>query len=821
MSHSSPSQQSQQPSLSVTFDVEGMHCASCVKRIESALGNVADVEEVRANVANGRVSVFSHTPVDSRSLKTAIDDAGFSASTERIELAIEGMHCASCVSRVEQALAGLPGVIAASVNLATERAQATVLSGAVSRAQLASAVRKTGYQVAAEAQGQGDQRERQRAERAKRQQWLLVLAISLTVPLFIIAMSDHLVAPFHHWLVEHGAVSIVDWIQAVLATLVLFVPGAAFFRSGLTALLRRTPDMNSLVAVGAGTAWLYSLVVLLFPQWLPAASRHLYFEPAAMIVTLVMIGRFFEARAKGRSSSAVRALVNMQVPEATVIREGVEQTLAIEQIAVGDLLIARPGERIAVDGTVEQGESWVDESLLSGESAPQHKQAGSRVVAATINGAGSFRYRATQVGDDTTLAHITRIVEQAQAAKLPIQSLVDRISAVFVPAVLVLAVIVLAIWLFLGATLSMAISVAVAVVIISCPCAMGLATPVSIMVASGRAARLGILLRSGEALQTLDEVRVVALDKTGTLTEGHPSLSGMFCAPDVDKHQLLGQMSALEKHSEHPLAEAIVAAAPELAGVQVERVQVHAGEGISGRVDGHALSIGREAYISARASGLEQFASQTEQQAGGGASLLYVALDEQVVALLTVDDAIKSDSRATVAALKKRGIQVVMISGDAHSTAHHVARQLGIDEIQAPLLPAEKASAIEALHERYGAVAFVGDGINDAPALAAADVGIAIGSGADVAIETADIVLVSGNTEGVQRALALGHATLVNIRQNLAWAFGYNLCLIPLAAGVLYPAFGILLSPVFAALAMTLSSLFVLSNALRLQRFQR
>ena len=560
------------------------------------------------------------------------------------------------------------------------------------------------------------------------------------------------------------------------------------------------------------------------PALLPAAAVHVYFEAAAVIVVLILLGRMLEARAKGRTSAAIQRLLGLQAKMAHLRRDGGVVDVAVAEIQLGDELEVRPGERLPVDGEVIEGRSFVDESMLSGEPLAVEKVAGSRVVGGTVNQLGALTLRATAVGSQTLLAQIIRMVEQAQGAKLPIQAVVDRITLWFVPAVLLAAALTFVTWLLLGPSpaLTLALVNAVAVLIIACPCAMGLATPTSIMVATGRGAELGVLLRKGEALQLLKDARVVALDKTGTLTEGRPQLTDLQLAPGFERGALLAQIAAVEARSEHPLARAIVAAA-EAEGLLLQAVddfESVTGMGVVATVAGVRVAVGADRLMAAQGLDVSPFASSAEQLASAGKSPLYAAINGQLAAIMAVADPLKATTPAAIAALQQLGLKVAMITGDNQRTAEAIARQLGIDEVVAEVLPAGKVAALRRLRAAHGRLAFVGDGINDAPALAAADVGLAIGTGTDVAIEAADVVLIAGNLQGVATAIALSRATLRNIHQNLLWAFGYNVALIPVAAGVLYPYWGVQLSPVLAAGVMALSSVFVLTNALRLRRFQ-
>ena len=812
-----------QADYSLQLPIVGMTCASCVRRVEQALLKVPGVVVANVNLANEQAEVTLSADIPVTALQQAIASAGFDTRIEQFELAIVGMSCASCVGRVEKALQRIPGVLVANVNLATESAHLEVLAGNANHQQLITAIKQSGYEAKA-VSSERDDKQARKAEEQVQLQRAFWWAFILTLPVFILEMGSHLIPGMAAW-VEATLGQTLNWsIQLVLTTLVLFGPGLRFLRSGIPALLRGGPDMNSLVALGSLSAWTFSLVVLLFGDVLPEGTRHVYFEAAAVIITLILLGRNLEARAKGRTGEAIQRLLTLQVSTARVQRDGQWQELALEEVQVGDKVLVRPGERMPVDGTVEQGHSYVDESMLTGEPMPIEKQAGDSVVGGTINKNGALECVTTQVGNDTLLAQIIRMVEQAQGAKLPIQALVDKVTGVFVPVVMGTAALTFLLWLWLAPSpaFSFALINAVAVLIIACPCAMGLATPTSIMVGTGRAAELGVLFRKGQALQSLRDTKVVALDKTGTLTKGQPELTDLQVTDGFDKQQVLAQIAALEQHSEHPIAQAIVSAAKAqaLTFSEPSGFKSFPGLGVRGDVDGYKVEVGADRYLTKLGYDLSAFTVIAEQLAQQGKSPLYAAIDGQLAAIVAVADPMKEGTPAAIAALHELGLKVAMITGDNRHTAEAIARQLGIDEVVAEVMPNGKVAAVQQLRSQYGAVAFVGDGINDAPALAEAEVGLAIGTGTDIAIEAAEVVLMSGDLRAVPNALAISQATLRNIRQNLFWAFAYNACLIPIAAGVLYPAFGILLSPMLAAGAMAMSSVFVVGNALRLKRFK-
>ena len=807
-----------------SLPVEGMTCASCVRRVETAAAKVGGVVESAVNFADETLSLSVGDGFSAKDLVAAIEKAGYAAKPERIELEIGEMTCASCVSRVEKALLSVPGVESAAVNLATATATVSVLGGRSRIKALVEAVEKAGYTARISASGRdvADSRDAARDSEIRALGRDFILAAALTLPLFVSEMGGHLYPPFHHALMTALPGDLLNYIGFVLATAVLFGPGRRFFAKGLPALWRLSPDMNSLVAVGTGAAYLSSLVTTFAPDFLPAEARYVYYEAATVIVTLILLGRLLEARAKGRTGAAIRKLSGLQAKTARVLRNGVTVDIEASAVVSGDTVLIRPGERLPVDGEVTEGQSYIDEAMISGEPLPVEKRPGATVIGGTINTTGSFSYRATKVGDDMMLSQIIRMVGEAQGGKLPIQKTVDRVTAWFVPAVMAFAALTFAAWMLLGPQPAYAYALvnAVAVLIIACPCAMGLATPVSIMVGTGRAAELGVLFRRGEALQSLSAADTVVLDKTGTITRGKPDMTDFKVAEGFDEDAVLAQIASLEAHSEHPLGAAIVRAAVArgLAISPVETFEAIVGYGIFGAVGGVGIEVGADRLMAKRGLSLEVFASFAKTLAEEGKTPLYAAVDGRLAAVVAVTDPLKDTSLAAIKALKTLGMQVVMVTGDNRATAQAIGRMTGIDRVIAEVLPADKLAALRALSAAGRSTVFVGDGINDAPALAGADTGIAIGTGTDVAIESADVVLVGGDLFGVVHAVDISRAVMKNIKENLFWAFGYNVLLLPVAAGVLYPGFGVLLSPMIGAAAMGLSSVFVLANALRLKR---
>lgn len=810
--------------IQTTLSIEGMSCASCVGRVEKGLAALDGVSDVSVNLASESARLSIDAPARIQSAVDTLQTLGYPARTARVTLNIASMSCASCVGRVDKAIADVPGVLAVSVNFAAETATVDYLEGAVSAAEIMAASAAIGYPAEIAEANDGPSRSARKEEEAGLLRRKVLFAALLALPVFILEMGSHLIPAFHMAIERTIGVQTSWLIQFVLASVVLFGPGRTFFTKGIPNLLRGAPDMNSLVAVGTGAAWTYSVVATFLPTVLPDGVRAVYFEAAAVIVVLVLIGRWLEARAKGRTGAAIEALLGLQVRTARVLRDGETIDVDVDALVVGDTILVRPGERIPVDGEVVDGTSNVDESMITGEPVPIAKSIRALVTGGTVNGTGSLTFKAARVGADTTLAQIIRMVEDAQSAKLPIQGLVDRITLWFVPAVMALAALTVVVWLALGPdpALTFALVAGVSVLIIACPCAMGLATPTSIMVGTGRAAEMGVLFRKGDALQELSDVEVIALDKTGTVTEGKPMLTDVVVADGFDRKEVLALIAAVEEQSEHPIAEAIVR------GARSEGIAIPAasgfrsitGYGVAAMVDGREVLVGADRYMTREDIDITALVETENSLADRGRTALFAAVDGKLAAVIAVADPVKTASRDAILALQTRGFEVAMITGDKEETARAIAAETGIDHVIAEVLPDGKVAALDELRAGGRKIAFVGDGINDAPALAHADVGIAIGTGTDVAIESADVVLMSGDLRGVVNAVEVSKRTMANIRQNLIWAFGYNVALIPVAAGVLYPTFGLLLSPVFAAGAMALSSVSVLTNALRLRRLR-
>ena len=805
--------------------VRGMTCASCAGRVERGLLKVPGVEQAVVNLVTSEVIVSLAQPVALTALVEAVEGSGYQVPMHGFDYAVSGMNCGSCVGRIEKALEQSPVAISYQVNLATKQAHVQLLAGEDPEL-ISQWLTEHNYpaEVLADNQRKADDlNTRQEAEQAQLKKQLKY-AFLFATPLFILEMGAHFIPPFHAFLERTFNTQHLWYVQAILAALVMFGPGREILIMGWHGLRRLAPDMNSLVALGTLSAFSYSLIATFIPSLLPEATVNVYFEAAAVIIALILLGRYMEARAKGNAADAIKRLINLQPRDARVVLDGKSFDKPVAEIRTGEILEIRPGERIALDGVVVSGNSFVDESMLTGEPVPVEKEADSKVIGGTVNQTGSLQVKVEQVGANTVLAHIIRLVEQAQGSKLPIQGLVDRVTLWFVPAVMVAALLTFIVWMIFAPApaLSLALVNAVAVLIIACPCAMGLATPTSIMVGTGRAAQLGILFRQGQALQELKDVKVIAVDKTGTLTEGKPQLTDFSVTDDQQEDSVLALVAAVEQQSEHPIALAIVQAAEErvLQIPAISEFQSITGMGVQATVDGQLIQIGADRFMHSLDISTDDFAAQAQQLGEQGKSPMYAAIDGQLAVMMAVSDPIKSSSKAAIDHLHKQGLQVAMITGDNQHTANAIAKQLGIDHVVAQVLPEAKVEAVKELQEKYGKVAYVGDGINDAPALAAAEVGIAIGTGTDIAMDAADVVLMSGHLTGVINALALSKATLRNISQNLFWAFAYNIALIPVAAGILYPFNGTLLSPVLAAGAMALSSVFVVTNALRLRGFK-
>ncbi|MBK1644679.1 copper-translocating P-type ATPase [Thiocapsa imhoffii] len=806
-----------------------MHCAACVTRVERVLTREPGVDSAAVNLAAGvavlrLVPTPSSPPLPARlaALLAALRAAGFEPQVTSLTLGIEGMTCAACVARVERAIRALPGVLAADINLSTETARVTYLPATSSAERIAETIRAAGYHPVLKERDLTTEQTRKDQARLELRRDLIIAAV-LTLPLLLISMGPMVVPPLGLWFEHLAPKTIWNGLELLLATPVLFWAGRRFLVRGVTELRHLSPGMDSLVMLGSGAAYWYSLLVVTVPEVFPPGTANLYFEAAAVIVTLILFGRYLEALAKGRTSEAIRGLLDLQPQRARILSETGEREIPANAVVPGDILLIRPGERLAVDGILTEGGSYVDESMISGEPVPVRKDPGDAVIGGTVNQTGAFRYRATRVGAETLLAQIIRLVEDAQSSKPPIQRVADRIAAVFVPIVLVVALLTFLAWLWLGPApaLNYAFVTAVSVLLIACPCAMGLATPTAIMVATGRGARLGILFRQGAALETLARVDTVILDKTGTLTLGHPALTDLRAygrSPD----EVLALAAAVERHSEHPIATALLEEARKRGLTWGEATQVEAvpGSGIQGQVGAQRIAIGTQRWMMQRSVPLQAAGEFEQMLAEAGRSPIYVSADDQLIGVLSIADPLKPGSRAAIERLQGLGLAVAMVTGDGRATAETVARAVGIEQVLAEARPAEKAEEVQRVQALGQRVLFVGDGINDAPALARADVGLAIGTGTDIAVEAGDVILMQEDLAAVADAIALARRALHTIRVNFFWAYAYNIALIPVAAGVLFAVTGWLLNPMLAAGAMSISSLFVVTNSLRLRRFK-
>ena len=814
----------------VTLPVVGMTCANCVASVERNSKKVEGVTDAAVNYASEKVTVVFDPSIANAQAVTSgviqrVKAAGYDVPTATEELSLLGMTCANCAATIQRRLNKVDGVIEATVNYASEKATVRYVPGAVTHADLVAAVRKAGYDVV-ETTAAEDLQDAEAAARAAelRHQWTrLIVGLVFSTPLFLLSMGRDF-GLLGHW--AHALW--VNWLFFALATPVQFYVGWDYYVGAYKSLRNGSANMDVLVAMGSSVAYFYSVALLIaLSLGSEALGVHVYFETAAVIITLIVLGKLLEVRAKGRTSEAIKKLMGLQPKTARVVRDGAELDIPIAEVQRGDVVIVRPGEKIPVDGTVVEGHSSVDESMITGESLPVEKQPGDSVTGATINRQGLLRFEATRVGKETALAQIIKLVEQAQGSRAPIQRVVDRVAAWFVPAVIGLALLTFVVWLAMGAGFVPALLRLIAVLVIACPCAMGLATPTSIMVGVGKGAEQGILFKSSAALEEAHRLQAIVLDKTGTITRGEPSMTDLAVSGSSPwtRDELLRLAASAERGSEHPLGEAIIAAAREqgLALSEPSAFESIPGHGIAATVDEHRILLGNRRLMAREQANLNGLEPEADRLQADAKTAMWLAVDGQAGALIGMADTIKDGSQEAVAALHDLGLTVVMLTGDNEATARTIAQEAGIDRVFAEVLPGDKAKFVAQLQQEGLRVGMVGDGINDAPALAQADIGIAIGTGTDVAMETADVTLMRGDLRSVPQAIRLSKATMRNIRQNLAWAFGYNVALIPIAAGVLAPfawAPGFLreLHPILAAGAMAFSSISVVTNALRLRR---
>jgi Cu+-exporting ATPase len=806
--------------LTINLPVSGMTCASCASTVEKVLKHSEGVRQASVNYAAHQAVVqYIDEETHLSALVQLVNSAGYQVPVNQLTFKIEGMHCASCVNRVEKALQKTSGVVKAAVNLSLEEAYVQFIPGLVSMADLKSVIQDTGYELvefpAGEEEDQSEALRRASDSTLKRK---LVVAAIFSIPVLILSMFDNLP-------VIRNIPQMTLWYILFFFSLpVVFYSGAQFYRAAWKSMRHFAADMNTLIAVGTGSAFLYSVLNTFIPTLFPAGLSYVYYDTATVIITLILFGRYLEARAKGKTSQAIKHLLGLQPKTARLVKNGQETDTPLGDVQVGDLIQVRPGERIPVDGIVQQGQSTVDESMISGEPMPVVKKTGDPVTGGTVNSTGAFLFIASRVGKNTTLAQIIKLVQDAQASKAPIQRMADIIAGYFVPVVILIAMSTFIVWLIFGPVpkLTYALIAFITVLIIACPCALGLATPTSIMVGTGRGAELGILVKNAESLENAHRITTLVLDKTGTISEGKPQVTDIIPVNGFDDMELLSFTASLEKVSEHPLAETLLKKAEEN-GLDLETpldFQAVPGMGISGILKDKKILIGNIKMMRQHKIDTDSIESAHQDLLNSDKTIMYVAVANKIAGVIAVADPIKKDSSHAITRLKKMGLKTIMITGDNPETAQSIAKQVGVDEFYAEVMPDEKAGHVSKLQMRGEMVGMVGDGINDAPALAQADVGIAIGSGTDIAIEASDITLMRSNLSGVVVALELSHATIRNIKQNLFGSFFYNSLGIPVAAGVLYPVLGILLNPMIAAAAMAASSVTVVSNALRLRKFK-
>ncbi len=809
-----------------TFRIEGMTCASCSAAVERVTRKLDGVMQSNVNLATEKLNIdFDEKKLSEEDIKAAVEKAGYRAISETVEntFTIEGMTCASCAAAVERVTRKIDGVIQSNVNLATEKLKISYEPSKVKISDIKNAVEKAGYKAIMKEETSVDT-DKERKDAEMKQLWRrFLLGAIFTVPLLYISMGHMIGLPLPNFL--HPSMNPVNFSLAqLLLTIPVIISGRKFYKVGFRTLLKRSPNMDSLIAIGTSAAFLYSLYGTIRTFGGDTEfSAHLYYESATVIITLITLGKYFEAVSKGKTSEAIKKLMGLAPKTAVIIRDGKEVEISIEEVEEGDIVLVKPGEKMPVDGIVVEGTTSVDESMLTGESIPIEKHAGDRIIGASINKNGTIKYKATKVGKDTVLSQIIKLVEQAQGSKAPIAKLADVISGYFVPIVITLAVLSGLVWYFIGGqTLQFALTIFISVLVIACPCALGLATPTAIMVGTGKGAENGVLIKSGGALETAHRIQTIVFDKTGTITEGKPVVTDIVSIGDRSQEELLKIAASAEKGSEHPLGESIVKDAQKkgLEFIKIDSFEAIPGHGIEVQIEGKNVLLGNRKLMVDKNISLEKVESTSDKLAEEGKTPMYIAINGAIAGIVAVADVVKENSKRAIQKLHEMGIEVAMITGDNKRTAAAIAKQVGIDRTLAEVLPEDKANEIKKLQGEGKIVAMVGDGINDAPALAQAQVGIAIGSGTDVAMESADIVLMKSDLMDVVTAIQLSKSTIKNIKENLFWAFGYNTLGIPVAMGVLYLLGGPLLNPMIAGAAMSFSSVSVLINALRLRKFQ-
>ncbi len=846
-----------EPSYNVTsagiekldLPIIGIHCSSCVPTIESEIKKLPGIEFAKVNIATEKAHIeFKNSDVNTEKIISAIKKAGYKTGQANLNIGIQGMYCGSCVDKIEKGLNKTSGVISSSVDLGTESAIIKYIPGLIKLNDIKNIIEELGYKTypvegfnsvrtssSRDKQEKGaikkekaeepvDENQIAREKEYKSLMHKFIFAAIIAVPFLLISYADFLGLPE---IFREGSTSLryIWMIMGVLSLPVMFWSGLQFYTGAWAAFKNRSANMNTLVAIGISAAWIYSAVATFFPGIFPTQSlSNQFYDAIAIVVALVVLGMALEIRAKGKSSEAIKKLIGLQAKTARVLRNSKEVDIPIEEVVLDDIIIVRPGEKVPVDGVIIEGSSSVDESMITGEPIPIEKIKGEEVIGATINKTGSFKFKATKVGKDTALSQIIGMVEQAQSSKAPIQKIVDKVSNYFVPSVIIIAILSFVTWYVFGPApqLIYALIVFVTVLVIACPCALGIATPISLMVGVGKGAENGILIRSGDALETAQKLNTIVLDKTGTITEGKPSLTDVITANGFSENDVLSLSASVEKSSEHPLAEAIVNGAKDkhIELFDAQNFNAVPGHGVEAEVNGRKILLGNLKMMKKYSIGLNGLEEKSKQLADEGKTPMFAAIDGKAAGIIAVADTIKPDSKQAIAQLKKLGLEVVMITGDNSRTANAIGKQVGIERVLSEVLPEDKAFNVQKLQNEGKKVAMVGDGINDAPALAQADIGLAIGTGTDVTIEASDITLIKGSLKGVVLAIQLSKATMKNIKENLAGAFFYNGLGIPIAAGLLFPFFGILLSPIIAGAAMAFSSVTVVTNANRLRRFK-
>ena len=816
-----------------TMKITGMTCASCAKAVERAVKKIDDNIEANVNIATEKLSVsYDESKVTSQDIQRAIEKAGYGVLEEinlnQTIIPISGMTCASCAKAVERSVGKLDGVQTVDVNFATEKASISYIPEKVKLSEIKEAIKKAGYEPQDAENKNAVDEDKIRKEKEVKSLWIkFIVSAVFAVPLFYIAMGQMIKEPFGPLPLPQIINPDINPLNFGLIQLFLTIPiviaGYKFYTIGTKAILSKSPNMDSLIAIGTGAALSYSLYSLYLTfNGDMMAIHNMYFESAGVIITLVLLGKFLESVAKGKTSEAIKKLMGLSPKTAIIIKDNKEIEIPIEEVEVGDVIVVKPGSKIPVDGIVVEGHTSVDESMLTGESIPVEKSVGSHVVGASINKNGTIKFKAEKVGSDTAISQIIKLVEDAQGSKAPIAKLADVISGYFVPIVFAIAVIVSIAWFISGKDIEFALSIFIAVLVIACPCALGLATPTAIMVGTGKGAENGILIKGGEALESTHKINTIVFDKTGTITEGKPVVTDIITDGDINKDELLKIAASAEKGSEHPLGEAIVKEGEKknLGLYNIDKFVAIPGHGIEVEIESKGILLGNKKLMQDRKIALRKLEEISDKLAAEGKTPMYIAINNKIAGIIAVADIVKESSAKAIMKLHDMGIEVAMITGDNKKTADAIARQVGIDKVLAEVLPQDKSSEVKKLQSEGRFVAMVGDGINDAPALAQADIGMAIGSGTDVAMESADIVLMKSDLMDVPTAIKLSRSTMRNIKENLFWAFAYNVIGIPIAAGVLYLFGGPLLNPVIAALAMAFSSTSVLLNALRLKRFK-